>query len=88
MCDCILSRQAYTYDVSKVRLTIDRHLCTYKNIHDFLSLDNRNISVDDFAVFEVKYNEFLPDIVKMVIQGLSQKTSAYSKFAKCRQIDW
>lgn len=53
-----------------------------------MSLDNRNISVDDFAVFEVKYNEFLPDIVKMVIQGLSQKTSAYSKFAKCRQIDW
>ena len=81
-------RQAYTYDVSKVRLTIDRYLCTYKNIYDFLSLDHRKIGVDDFAVFEVKYNEFLPDIVKMAIQGLSQKTSAYSKFAKCRQIDW
>ena len=37
---------------------------------------------------EVKYDEFLPDIVLKMVQGISQKTGAYSKFAQCRLKHW
>ena len=71
-------RQAYVYEISRVRLTIDHHLCTYQNKKDFLNLKH-GISIDNHYILEVKYNEFLPEIVKMSVQGISQKTSSYSK---------
>ncbi|MEE0778309.1 MAG: polyphosphate polymerase domain-containing protein [Massilimicrobiota sp.] len=80
-------RQAYVYEISRVRLTIDHHLCTYQNKKDFLNLKH-GIPIDNHYILEVKYNEFLPEIVKMSVQGISQKTSSYSKFAQCRMMDW
>lgn len=81
-------RCAFIYDVAKVRLTIDDHLKIYKNWMDFLKLEETYISLEKDAVLEVKYNEFLPDVVAMSIQGISQKTASYSKYARCRLIDW
>lgn len=80
-------RQAYVYEISRVRLTIDHHLCTYQNKKDFLNLKH-GIPIDNHYILEVKYNEFLPEIVKMSVQGISQKTSSYSKFAQCRMMNW
>ena len=54
---------------------------------DFLNLKH-GIPIDNHYILEVKYNEFLPEIVKMSVQGISQKTSSYSKFAQCRMMDW
>ena len=80
-------RCAFIYDVANVRLTIDDHLKIYKNWWEFLKLEDTYISLDG-AVLEVKYNEFLPDIIVMALQGIHQKTTSYSKYARCRLLDW
>ena len=81
-------RSAFLYDVSRVRVTIDRNLYTYKDCSQFLNLKNNRIKVDHEYVLEVKYDEFLPEIIQKALQGISRKTSAYSKFVKCRLLDW
>lgn len=81
-------RCAFIYDVSKVRLTIDDHLKSDKHWWNFLKLENTYMSLSNEAVLEVKYNEFLPDIVGVAIQGISQKTASYSKYARSRMLDW
>lgn len=80
-------RCAFIYDVANARLTIDDHLKIYKNWWEFLKLEDTYISLDG-AVLEVKYNEFLPDIIVMALQGIHQKTTSYSKYARCRLLDW
>ena len=81
-------RKAFIYDVSNVRVTIDQNLYTYKNTKEFLKLSHQRIKVDQQWVLEVKYNEFLPDIVKKTLQGIARQTGTYSKFAKSRLMDW
>ena len=81
-------REAFLYAPGNVRITIDRNLRTGLNSLDFLNPKLHHAPVSDgIAVLEVKYDEFLPEIIKMAVQIPNRKASAYSKYAVCRRYD-
>lgn len=81
-------REAFLYAPGNVRLTIDRNLRTGLGSTDFLDTGLHHAPVSDgLAVFEVKYDAFLPELVAMAVQLPNRKTGAYSKYAVCRRYD-
>ena len=42
---------------------------------------------DGMTVMEVKYDHFLPDIVRAAVQIPNRQAAAYSKYAVCRRFE-
>ena len=81
-------REAFLYTPGNVRITIDRSLRTGLNSLDFLNPEMFHAPVSDgMSVLEVKFDEFLPEIVKMAVQTPHTRAGAYSKYAVCRRYD-
>lgn len=81
-------REAFLYEPGNVRITIDRNLRSGLSSVDFLNPQLHHAPVSDgLAVLEVKYDEFLPEIVSMAVQIPNRQASAYSKYAICRKFD-
>jgi hypothetical protein len=81
-------REAFLFEPGNVRITLDRNLRTGLSSLDFLNPDLYHAPVSDgITVLEVKYDEFLPEIVKMAVQVPHTRASAYSKYAVCRRYD-
>lgn len=80
-------REAFLYEPGNVRITIDRNLRTGMRSIDFLNHDLYHADVSEqLPVLEIKYDEFLPEIVRMAV-NINQKATAYSKYAVCRRYD-
>lgn len=81
-------REAFIYEPGNVRITIDSNLRSGLGSVDFLNPQLNHTPVSDgLAVLEVKYDEFLPEIVSMAVQLPNRQASAYSKYAICRKFD-
>jgi len=81
-------REALLFAPGNVRITLDRDIRTGLSSLDFLNPQLHQVPVSDgLTVLEVKYDEFLPDIVKMAVQVPNTQASAYSKYAVCRKYD-
>ena len=79
------SRLALTYPISDVRITFDSKLKSSNLISSYL---DKNISRtdcfdDNQMVLEVKYNEYLPDIIQGILNQYNLRSCAISKFATC-----
>ena len=80
------TREAYLYKIGNVRITFDMNVRSglySKNIF------NKNLPVvnpinDNSIILEVKYDEFLPEIISNVIQTNNKQATAISKYASCR----
>ena len=84
----VYEREAFSYLPGNVRITIDRDLRSSMGKHDFLNPDAYRIPVSDsFSVLEIKYDEYLPDIVRMAVQCENRRTTAFSKYMVCRRYD-
>ncbi|MBQ6449976.1 polyphosphate polymerase domain-containing protein [bacterium] len=78
-------REAYFYPAGGVRVTLDYDLRTGVTSTEALSPDLPTVSVpDNPAVMEVKWDTFLPDVVKAVVQLTGRRTAPFSKYANCR----
>lgn len=81
-------REAFLYGPGNVRITLDRNLHSGLSSTDFLNTKLYHADVSDgFTVLEVKYDEFLPEIVWMAVQLPDRRAGAYSKYAVCRRLD-
>ena len=81
-------REAFLFAPGNVRITLDRNVRTGLASLDFLNPGLHYVPVSDgMTVLEVKYDEFLPEIVKMAVQVPNTQASAYSKYAVCRKYD-
>ena len=81
-------REAFSFAPGNVRITLDRNLRSGRDQLDFLNPQLHHVPVSDgITVLEVKYDEFLPEIVKMAVQVPNRQASAYSKYAVCRRYD-
>lgn len=81
-------REAFRFGPGNVRVTIDRNLRTAPAANGFLDPRRPHIPVHDGrSVLEVKYDEFLPDLVRAAVQIPNRRTGAYSKYAVCRRYD-
>lgn len=81
-------REAFLYEPGNVRITVDRNLRTGLGSVDFLNprLYHADVS-EQLAVLEVKYDEFLPELVRMAVRLPDRRASACSKYAVCRRYD-
>lgn len=81
-------REAFVFTPGNVRITIDRNIRSGLRSLDFLNANKKMVDVsEEMAVLEVKYDEFLPDVVKFCVQLPNRNTTEYSKYAVCRKYD-
>lgn len=82
------SRQAYVFPAGNVRVTIDSDIRTGIWSTDFLNPNCATVPAAGSAVIlEVKWDGFLPDIIKDAVQLKGRRASAFSKYAACRIYD-
>ena len=79
------TREPFVYAPGNVRVTLDFNIRTGLNCTDFLNLNCVTIPARDAPVIlEVKWDTFLPDIIRDAVQLEGRHTAAFSKYAACR----
>ena len=81
------TREAYTLPINNIRITFDKNMRTGLNSTD---LFNKNVPTIDvlekpWLVLEVKYDNFLPDFLRSILQISSSQRFAISKFVICKK---
>ena len=81
-------REPFVYGPGNVRVTLDYDLRTGLRCVDFLDPDCVTIPVRDAPVIlEVKWDAFLPDLIRDAVQIPGRRAAAFSKYAVCRMYD-
>ena len=81
-------REAFLYAPGNVRVTLDRDLRTCGDSAGFLSTGAFPLRpLEGVTVLEVKYDAFLPDLVRLAVQTPGRRAGACSKYALCRRFD-
>ena len=82
------TREAFVYAPGNVRVTLDYDIRTGLGCTDLLDADCPTIPVPgNPIILEVKWDAWLPDIIRDAIQLEHVRTSAFSKYAACRVYD-
>lgn len=79
------TREAFTFPAGNVRVTMDYDIRTGMSCTDFLNPDCITVPAGSpNIILEIKWDEYLPDIVKDAVGLESRRSSAFSKYAVCR----
>lgn len=79
------TREPFVYAPGNVRVTLDYNIRTGLGCTDFLNIECPTIPAGDAPIIlEVKWDEFLPEIIRTAVQLENRRTGAYSKYASCR----
>ena len=79
------TREPFTYPPGNVRVTFDYNIRTGLNCVDFLDTECVTIPAGDAPIIlEVKWDEYLPDIIRDAVQQPGRRVTAFSKYAQCR----
>ena len=79
------TREPFIFGPGNVRVTIDYNIRTGLNRTDFLDWDCVTIPAgDSVIILEVKWDEFLPDIIRDAVDLQGRRVTAFSKYAACR----
>ena len=77
-------REPFVFAPGNVRVTLDYNIRTGLGCTDFLNPDCTTVPTGGAIILEVKWDEYLPDIIRDAIQLPSCRTGTYSKYAVCR----
>lgn len=79
-------REPFVYEAGNVRITFDSDVRTGIYNKDLFTCDIPTISTDTekLIILEVKYDNFLPEVINMIIQIPDRRAMAYSKYAASR----
>ena len=82
------TREPYIYKAGNVRITFDKKIRTGIWNTDFLNSEivTKPIISNDYMVLEVKWDEYLPEIIQDCVQQ-GRLSSSVSKYALCRMYD-
>ena len=80
------TREPYVYGPGNVRVTFDFNIRTGLACTDFLNPDCVTVPAGDAPQYlmEVKWDEFLPEIIRAAVQTPGRRAGAFSKYAQCR----
>ena len=80
-------REAFIWDASNVRITFDKYLKTGLYETDIFNKDIPTIDVleEPKMILEIKYDNFLPDFIRCILQINSNQKYAISKYVICRK---
>ncbi|ODM26192.1 molecular chaperone [Clostridium sp. Bc-iso-3] len=80
------TREAYIFNPGNVRVTIDKSIRTGLQSSDLFNKELPTVETlpGQLAVLEVKYDEFLPEVISDIIQIGNRQKLSVSKYALCR----
>lgn len=79
------TREPFIYRPGNVRVTFDYDIRTGLDCTDFLNPDCPTIPAGDAPILmEVKWDAFLPTIIRDAVQTPGRQSEAFSKYAQCR----
>ncbi len=79
------TREPFTFPAGNVRVTLDYNIRTGLNSVDFLNPECVTVPAGNAgAILEVKWDEFLPNVIRDIVQLDGRRTTAFSKYAACR----
>lgn len=82
------TREPFVYAPGNVRVTLDYQIHTGLSCTDFLNAACPTAPVPGSpAILEVKWDAFLPDVVREAVQLPGRRAGAFSKYAACRMYD-
>lgn len=80
------TREAYIYPIGNVRITFDKSIRT--GIHSINIFDNQLPTIETisnkYIVLEVKFDEFLPQVIQDIIQVNERRPTSISKYEAAR----
>lgn len=78
-------REPFVFGPGNVRVTLDYNIRTGMQCTDFLNPNCVMVPVGDAPIIlEVKWDEYLPDIIRDIVQLGNRRVGAFSKYAVCR----
>lgn len=81
-------REPYIYQAGNVRITFDSDIRTTLFHRGFLEEEVADIDTAEEPrdmILEVKYDDFLPEIIRRLIQTNTLRQTAFSKYEACRR---
>ena len=78
------TREPFIYPPGNVRVTLDYNIRSGIKCTDFLNIQCVTVSVSDSIILEVKWDGFLPDIIRDAVSLEDRREGAFSKYAACR----
>ncbi len=79
------TREPFIYRPGNVRVTFDYDIRTGLHSTDFLDPDCITIPAGDAPIIlEVKWDDFLPSVIRDAVQTPGTRVGAFSKYAQCR----
>ena len=79
------TREPFVYPPGNVRVSLDYNIRTGMGCAGFLDPGCVTIPARDApAILEVKWDAYLPEVIRMAVQLPGRRTSAFSKYAACR----
>ena len=79
------TREPFIYRPGNVRVTFDYDIRTGMDCTDFLNPDCVTVPAGDAPILlEVKWDEYLPSIIRDAVQTPGRRAEAFSKYAQCR----
>lgn len=82
------TREPFVYGPGNVRVTLDYNIRTGLRCTDFLNPQCVTVPAGDAPIIlEVKWDAFLPAVIRDIVQVPGTHTSAFSKYAVCRIYD-
>ena len=82
------TREPFVFGPGNVRVTLDYDIRTGIRCTDFLNPDCVTVPIPDSpCILEVKWDAYLPDVIRDAIQLENRRGSAFSKYAACRMYD-
>ncbi len=79
------TREPFVYAPGNVRITLDYNIRTGMNGTDFLNPDCVTVPArESMIILEVKWDAFLPSLIRDIVQIPGAHVAAFSKYAACR----
>ena len=80
-------REPFVYAPGNVRVTLDYNIRTGLLSTDFLNPDCVLVPVEAPVILEVKWDAFLPSVIRDAVGLPGRRAGAFSKYAVCRRYD-
>lgn len=79
------TREPFVFSPGHVRVTLDYNIRTGLQSTDFFNFRCPTVPAGDAAaILEVKWDEYLPTVIRDLVQLPTTRSSAFSKYAACR----
>ena len=79
-------RKAYVYPFGNVRVTFDYEISSSGDVNSFFNARDGSLPVPEEIIMEIKYDEFLPQVIADITHLSARQSGSFSKYAAGRYI--